>query len=218
MRGDGSSGIVCSRRRGAQLGFRHRRAAIFARPPAIVGIEFDEVGAGRNLSAHGTHYVFAGGFLGALRHFDAGLETLRPVCAGRDDRARGDQHSRARNDSFVDGLFQTDIGKAGAFRAEIAHGRESRHQRRTRGADRAYGAQRDGLVQHLIVPARLVVRMQEEMAVTFDQAWNQRRLGKVDLAHRGGGDVVAHSDDAVTLDDHAPAGVRRGAVEHAGRA
>ena len=207
MRGNASSRIVGRRRRGAQLGLGHRGPTILARPPAIVGVQLDDVGAGRDLAANRTHDVFAARFLGALRHFDARLESFRSVRAGRHDRARGDEHPRAGDDSLVDCLLQADIGITSAFRAEIAHRRESCHQRRMRCVYRAHGAQRDGFVQHLIVPTRLVIRMQEQMTVTLDQARNERRVGKSDFACSGVGHVAAGSDDAIAFDEHAPADV-----------
>src|SRR6185436_20118891 len=130
MDSDAAPGIVGRCSRGAELGFRHRGTAILTWSPAIVRIELDDVGAGRDLPADSTHDVFARCFFGALRHFDAGLETFRSVRTAGDDRARCDQHARTRDDPLIDGLLQADIGKAGAFGAEVAYGREPGHQSR----------------------------------------------------------------------------------------
>jgi hypothetical protein len=72
-----------------------------------------------------------------------------------------------------------------------------------------------GLLQHLIVPRRLVVRMEQEMRVQVDEARRQRSACKID-AHRIGrrierGDRADRGDGAVAH-AHAPAVMRRVAV------
>ena len=87
--------------------------------------------------------------------------------------------------------------------------------------DGARGAQRERLVQHLIVPARLVIGVQEQMAVPLDHPGHQRVAGQVDhLRAGGGGQVRADRGDPVALDQHLPAGMDLAvdAVEHAARA
>ena len=81
-----------------------------------------------------------------------------------------DPHARTGNDALIDRLLEPDVGVAGALGAEIAHAREAGQQLRARMVHRARDAQRERLVEHLIVPRRLVVRMQQQMRVPFDQA------------------------------------------------
>ena len=84
--------------------------------------------------------------------------------------------------------------------------------------DGAGGAQRERLVQHLIVPQGLVVGVQEEVRMALDHAGHQRCAGKVDGPRAGGrGEVRADRGDPVAVDEHLPALVRLrvDAVEHA---
>ena len=82
--------------------------------------------------------------------------------------------------------------------------------------DRAGGAQRQRLVEHLIVPQGLVIGVEEEVAVALDQPGHEGRAGKVDHPGAGGsGEIGPGRDDAVAVDQHLPAGVHRIAVEHA---
>jgi hypothetical protein len=67
------------------------------------------------------------------------------------------------NDSLIDRLLEADVGVAGAFRSEIAHRREPRQQCGAGVIHRARNAQREILVQNLIVPRRFVVRVQQQV-------------------------------------------------------
>ena len=88
--------------------------------------------------------------------------------------------------------LETHVRVARALGAEIALGGEAGEQRGARVIHGARGAQRQRLVQHLVVPAGLVVRMQEEMAVAFDESRQQRRASEIDAARiRGRGDGAA---------------------------
>jgi hypothetical protein len=72
------------------------------------------------------------------------------------------------------------------------------------------------LAQHLIVPERLAVRVQEEVRVALDEPGDQRGAGQLDTRGAGGGaDVLGRADrlDAVAADHNDPPGVGR--VEHA---
>jgi hypothetical protein len=95
---------------------------------AVVGVELDPVGAARALLAHrACHLVDAAGFLRALRQVDIGAVAARrrPIAAGGDDRAGGDEQARAGNDAVVNRLLDRHIGIQRAFGAEVAQGGES---------------------------------------------------------------------------------------------
>ena len=75
--------------------------------------------------------------------------------------------------------------------------------------DRPGGAQRQRLVQHLIVPQRLVIGMEEEVRMALDHARDQGLAGQVDDPGAGRrGDVRPDGLDLVALDQHRPALVR----------
>ena len=73
-------------------------------------------------------------------------------------------------------------------------------------------------LQHLIVPRRLVVGMQEHVRVPLDQPGQQRRAGKI--GHRRAGRRIADAGpgrlDPVAPDTNGPAFVHGLAVENAG--
>jgi hypothetical protein len=115
----------------------------------------------------------------------------------------------ARHDPLVDRRFQPDIGIARAFGAEVALAGEAGEQCRLGARHRARSAQRKRLVQHLIVPAGLVIRMEEQVSVPLDHPRHQRLAGQVDdLGVGGRGQVRPDRGDAVALDQNLPAGMR----------
>ena len=75
---------------------REGRRGLAARAPAVVGVDLDPVRAVADLIADDADERVAVGFLRALRHAPLEREALRIVAAGRDDRARGDEHARDR--------------------------------------------------------------------------------------------------------------------------
>jgi hypothetical protein len=84
----------------------------------------------------------------------------------------------------------------------------------------ARGAERERLVQHLIVPQRLVVRMEEEVRMALDHPRHERRSGQLDDAcARRRFDRRPRGRNLVALDQHGPVLVspRIDAVEHARR-
>ena len=195
--------------RGAHLGQRQRRAAAVAALVVIIGIQFDQPSTSGDLVADGSDdLVDAADFLSTLRHRDAGLIALGAIGTARDDGAGGDGQARPRHDALVDRLLEAGIGIARALGAEVALAGEPGHQRRARLHDRARRAQRQRLVQHLIVPRRLVVGMQEQVAVALDQPRHQGGAGQIDDAAPGRrGEVRPDGSDAVFVDQHLPAGV-----------
>jgi hypothetical protein len=102
---------------------------------------------------------------------------------------------------------------------EIADGGESGHQRRAKMIDGPCGAQAQRFLENLIVPAGLVVGMQQDVRVSFDQPGKQRRSGHLHDCGVGCGDGGARSGpfDALTADAHDPSVVHREAVEDARR-
>ena len=176
----------------------------------VVGVHLDDVGAGGDLVARRPgHLVGAADFLGALRDVHARLEALGAVGAARDVRLGRDEQARAGDDALVDRLLEPDVGIARALGAEVALGGEAGLERLVGVDHGAGGAQRERLVQHLIVPLGLVVRVEEEVRMALDHAGHQGRARKVDRARAGGsGEVRADRRDPVALDQHRPAFMR----------
>ena len=147
-------------------------------------------------------------------------EPTRSVGAGRNDRASGDEHPRARNDSLLDGQLEPDIGIARTLGAEIADGREAGEQRGTQVICRARDTKGERLAGYLVIPRCLIVRMKQHMAMSLDQARQKCRTWERDdfrvgryrhfASKPGGCDVLATNDDD-------PAFVQRIAVKDAGR-
>ena len=174
-----------------ELHFLEREGGMRAGPgaPAVVAVELDPIGAVADLVAdHADERVDAVGLLGALGHAEFEREALGRVAAGGDDGARGGEHARAGNDALIDGLLELDIGVAGALGAEVAHGGEAGHQGGAQMIDGAGGAQGEALVHHLVVPRGLVVGVEQNVRVAFDQAGQQGRAGQVDHLGVGGVD------------------------------
>ena len=76
-------------------------------------------------------------------------------------------------------------------------------------------------MQHLIVPLRLIVRVEEQVRMALDHARHESRSGKLDGAGAGRcDDVQANGGDAIVNDYHHPSLVRRriDPVEHSGGA
>src|SRR5439155_5572960 len=95
---------------------RKRRLRASARSPAVVGVHLDPICALPDLIADDAHQIVdAAGFLCPLRHFPRWRKPSRSVAASRDDRTRDDEHARTWEDSLFDGLFDADVGLAGAF-------------------------------------------------------------------------------------------------------
>ena len=111
---------------------------------------------------------------------NAGLEALGAVGAAGDDRLGRDEQARAGDDALVDRLLEPDVGEARALGAEVALGGEAGLERSLGLDDGAGGAQRERLVQHLIVPQRLVVGVEEEVRMALDHAGHQGGAGQVD--------------------------------------
>ena len=79
-------------------------------------------------------------------------------------------------------MLQAYVGIAGAFCAEITFGGEAGHQSGAGVIDCTDRAECERFVEDLVVPGGFVVGMEEEMAVAFDQAGQQRLVGEGDFA------------------------------------
>jgi hypothetical protein len=113
---------------------------------------------------------------GPLRDAPFQREPFRRIAACRDNRASGTQDARSRNDAVPDRLPQLDIGIARPLGAEIANGREAGFERAPEMVDRSGRTQGETFAQHLIVPLRLVVGVQEDVGVPLDEAGRQGRV------------------------------------------
>jgi hypothetical protein len=149
--------------------------------------------------------------LRALRYLNSGLEALRAIGPPRDDCPCRNEQPRAGYDATINRLFEPDISIARPFGPQIACAGEAGQQRSAgahRGADRA---QRQRLVQHLIVPAGFIVGMKEQMTVSLDHSRGQRVARQVDdLCVRWYREMRAHSCDPLTVDQHVPPYMRDG--------
>src|ERR1035438_2872129 len=71
------------------------------RPPSIIAVELDPVGAVANLVAHhAREAIHAAGLFGALGNAPFEREALGTVGPGSHDGARGSQHAGAGNDAL----------------------------------------------------------------------------------------------------------------------
>jgi hypothetical protein len=210
MGGGDAAGAVRDLDRAAHLLDGEGGVGGLARAPAIIGIELHHVGAAADLMTRRDRDPGTVRLLRAERG-ESRVGELRAIGAGRDDRAGRDQHARPRHDAARDRVAQPDVGIARALGAEIAHGGEARHQSGARGGDGARGAQRQRLAQHLIVPARFVIGMEEEVRMALDHPRHQGRARQVHDAGPGRrGKVRPRRLDPVAAHQHLPALVRRG--------
>ena len=187
--------------------------------PSIVAVQLDPVGASADLIADDARQaVDAVGFFGPLRHAPFGDE-LRLIASRGDDGFRRREHARTGHDALIHGLLQFDVGVLGPFGAEIANRGEAGHERVPQMVRCARDAQGQRFARHLIVPRRLVVRMQQHVRVPFDETWQQGGARQIDhpRARGAGSRVGADCLDAIAAHAHRPPVVRRVAVEHARR-
>ena len=212
VRGHGTAGQMrgldqCLQFRGGE---RRLRAAVAA--DAVVRVHLDPVGAMSGLFAHGPkHRIDAAGFLRAAGQVDVRAEAVRSgaVTGRRHDRPRRHEQARAGNHAFVDRALDRYIGVARALRAQVAQRGESGQQRvagMLRGLERAV---RLRLLQHLVVPRRFVIGMQEQMRMEVDEARDECRTGEGDGLRVARIDAVRRTDgdDGAAAHQHGPAGV-----------
>ena len=77
-----------------------------ARPPTVIGVNFDPVGPFPNLLAnYPGQAVDTVGFFGALGYIPFRCETFWSVTAGGDDGPSSNQQTRSGNDSLLDRLL-----------------------------------------------------------------------------------------------------------------
>src|SRR5262249_54982603 len=124
------------------------------------------------------------------------------------------------NDPLVDGLLESDIGVAGSLGAEIPKRGEAGEQRVACVVGGPADPKRQRLLEHLVVPRRLVVWVKEDMRMGVDQPRQQRGSGELDHASvRGQAQRTRRSRalDLVTADQDEPTVVRfqGSAVENA---
>jgi len=117
----------------------------------------------------------------------------RAGAAGDGDVRAGDVHARPGDVAAIDRVAQRDIVER-AVRAEVAHGRKSRHER---GLDARYGREHDlrrGVKEH---GARIAVVLGEHavrlVSVTVDKSRNDGHVREVDDL-RSGRDAHGRSD------------------------
>ncbi len=185
-----------------------------------VGVDLDPVGPAADLVAHDPDQrIDPVGLLGALRDVPLGGEALGRVAARRHDRPGHDQHPRTRHDPLFDGLLDPHVGVSRPLRAQVADRREAGEERAPQVVGRATDPQGQGLLQDLVVPQRLIIRVEQHVRMQVDEARQERParqldraspVGRLDLAGRTGG------LDPIAADDDRPALVRLGVdpVEH----
>src|SRR6185369_5352386 len=127
--------------------------------PAIVAVDLDPVGAVADLVAHHARALLdPARLLRPLRRIERVARAPRTVAAGGDDGARGGDDARPRHHALLDRLLELHVAGAGALGAEVARGGDTRRERGARVGHRLDHAEAVALLQHLVVPQRLVVR------------------------------------------------------------
>src|SRR5690348_12171142 len=95
MRDDRTAAVVRGFDDALNLAEREAWFGFAVRPPAIVGVNLDQVDTVRDLIARDAHdAIETVGFIGALRNRVLRRETLRRVFAGDDHRRSGYEHAR----------------------------------------------------------------------------------------------------------------------------
>ncbi len=122
-----------------------------------------------------------------LRRVERIPRPLRPIAAGGDDRPGHGEKARPWNDAFVDRATELHIGIEGPFGAEVTLGRDAGSKGHRRGCDGSRHAERQRLLQDLVVPEGLTVWMQEEVRMSFDQPRDQGRTLELDTSRAGRG-------------------------------
>jgi hypothetical protein len=163
---------------------REGRGRFAVRAPAVVCIDFDPIRPMTDLIADDADQRVAVGLFGPLRNPPFGRETLRSIAPGRDNCAGRHQHAGPWNDPLFDCLLQFSVGVGRPFGPQVANRGKAGRQRRAKMIRGPRHPKRETFVQHLIVPRRLVVGMQKNMGMTFDQSRQKRGAGHVD--RRGG--------------------------------
>ena len=163
------------------LRLRERWSRCTAGTPSIVGVDLDPIGAAPDLVAHDARQFFgATGFLGTLRDVHLGSKTARSVRSAHHDCTCCDDQAGSVDDALLHRAFQPDVRIGRAFGAKIAQGGETGAQRALEVDRGTRDAQAEWLLEHLIVPVRLVVRMQQHVRVQIDHAGHQRHTGQID--------------------------------------
>ena len=170
----GRPGAARSRHQHLELVLRERRPELAPGSPGIVGVHLDPVGAATDLAAHDAgDRVVAVGLLGALRRIERVTSARRPVAPRGDDRAGDHDQAGTGHDPLLDRAPELDVVVERALGPKIALGGDARPECGLGVRHRARDAQSERLLEHLVVPQRLVVRVQEEVRVPFDEAGNQ---------------------------------------------
>ncbi len=76
---------------------------------------------------HFAKCVNSVGFFRSLGNPESRIESFGRIAAGRDNGLGHDNHAWSRNDALIDGLFEPDIGIAGAFGPQVANRGKSGH-------------------------------------------------------------------------------------------
>lgn len=212
------AGVVRRGNRRRHFGLREGWSAVFPGAPAVVAVQLNHVRTGRDLAANGGDDPFdATSLLGSLRDRDTGFEAFGTISTLGHDGPRRDEQMRTRNDALVDRLAQPDVGVAGSLGSEVTFGGEAGKQGRASVHHRPRRPQRQRLVQHLRIPLCLIVRVEEQVAMTLDHAGNEGCAGQVDDPRAGRyGQRRSDRLDPVAADQYLPPAMRRGAdgIEH----
>ncbi len=200
---------------GAELVLRERWLGGSVGAPTVVGVDLHPVGTLPDLvPGHPDEVVVPVGFLGSFREAPF-RRSLGVVAPGRNDGPGRDDKARPGNHPLFDGGFEPDVGISSPFRAQVPQCGDPGHEGPLGVDDRPGRPFRQRLQEDLIRPGCLVVGVEQQMGVPFDEAGKKGELRKVHLpgapgnVHRA---LRPHGRDAITCHQNHPPLVEAGGL------
>src|SRR5207249_4267288 len=115
------------------------------------------------IANHADQGIDAIGLLRALGNAPLRGETFRAIAPGGDDGACSDEEPWSGNDSLFDRLLDAHVRVTGALGPQVAQGGKPGLERVAAMIGRPADAKRQWLLQDLVVPGSLVVRMEKKV-------------------------------------------------------
>jgi hypothetical protein len=164
-----------------QFALRVGRLGHFVGAPTIVGIDVDDICSPPDLVANDAGELIESiGSFRAEGYRNVVGKAFRALATGGHHCLTGHDHARPLDDAFFDGFLQSDVDVAGAFRAKIMDGDEAGTNRFSCMDAPSNGALGVRFFEHLVVPVGFVVRVEQEVAVTFNHAGQEGAVGEVE--------------------------------------